>query len=258
MWQWLGELDRILRGDATRLAVLRSGRIEISIGGQSAVLVLLSVLYGFFMGWFALYNRDAPEYRQVVATMIKVPALFFLTLLVTFPSLYVFNALVGSRLTPVALLRLLIAALGVNLAVLASFGPIVAFFSITTSSYPFMGLLNVLFFAVAGALGLAFLLQTLHRLTIAYQQMSAADLSATADQPGDSIGPLERLEGHLLGHNVKTVFYCWIIAFGLVGAQMSWVLRPFIGDPAQPFEWFRPRQSHFFEAVWLAWRHLFS
>jgi hypothetical protein len=257
MWQWLRELDRILRGDATRLAVLRSGRIEISIGGQSVVLVALSILYGFFMGWFALYNRDAPEYRQVVATMIKVPALFFLTLLVTFPSLYVFNALVGSKLTPVALLRLLIAALGVNLAVLASFGPIVAFFSITTSSYPFMGLLNVLFFAVAGALGLAFLLQTLHRLTIAYQHMLEADPSGTANPPDESVGPLERLERHLLGHNVKTVFYCWIIAFGLVGAQMSWVLRPFVGDPSQPFEWFRLRQSHFFEAVWLALRHLF-
>jgi hypothetical protein len=258
MRRWLRELDRILRGDATRPAVLRSGRIEISIGGQSIVLVALSVLYGFFMGWFALYNREAPEYRQVVAAMMKVPALFFLTLLVTFPSLYVFNALVGSRLTPVALLRLLIAALGVNLAVLASFGPIVAFFSITTSSYPFMGLLNVLFFAVAGALGLAFLLQTLHRLTLAYQQMFEADLPPSADQPDDRVGPLEGLEGRLLGHNVKTVFYCWIIAFGLVGAQMSWVLRPFIGDPVQPFQWFRPRQSHFFAAVWLALRHLFS
>ena len=37
-----------------------------------------------------------------------------LTLLVTFPSLYVFNALVGSRLTPVSLMRMLIASLGVT------------------------------------------------------------------------------------------------------------------------------------------------
>jgi hypothetical protein len=258
MGQWLRELDQILRGDATRLAVLRSGKIEVSIGGQSAVLLVLSVLYGFFMGWFALYNRDAPEYRQVVAAMLKVPALFFLTLLITFPSLYVFNALVGSRLTPVALLRLLIAALGVNLAVLASFGPIVAFFSVSTSSYDFMGLLNVLFFAVAGALGLAFLLQTLHRLTIAGEEGRVAEQPQVANEPEQGAGPLERPEGHLFGRNVKRVFYCWIIAFGLVGAQMSWVLRPFIGDPGQPFQWFRPRQSHFFEAVWLALRHLFS
>jgi len=39
------------------------------------------------------------------------------------------------------------------------------------------------------------------------------------------------------------------VVFCLVGAQMSWVLRPFIGDPERPFEWFRPRESNFFESV---------
>jgi hypothetical protein len=258
MGRWLYELDQILRGETTRLAVLRSGNIDVSIGGLSAVQVVLSVLYGFFMGWFALTNREAPEYRQVVAAMLKVPALFFLTLLITFPSLYVFNALVGSRLTPVSLLRLLVAALGVNVAILASFGPIVAFFSVTTTSYDFMGLLNVLFFGVAGALGLAFLLQTLQRLTIAPQKPLAVEPPETADAPEPSVGPLERAEGHLLGRNVRIVFYCWILLFGLVGTQLSWVLRPFIGDPNQPFQWFRPRQSHFFEAVWKALYHLFT
>jgi hypothetical protein len=253
MWRGLRELDRILRGEATRLPALRSGKIELPLGSLTLVLLLLSVLYGFFMGWFALFNRTAPEYRQALATMIKVPALFFLTLMVTFPSLYVFNALVSSRLTGGALLRLLIAALGVTLAVLASFGPIVAFFSVTTSSYPFMSLLNVLLFAAAGGLGLAFLLQTLHRLTVA-----GTEPGAPGATPDAGIGPLERLEGHLLGRNVKAVFYCWVVVFGLVGSQMSWILRPFIGDPGQPFTWFRPRQAHFFEAVWHALRQLFS
>jgi hypothetical protein len=46
------------------------------------------------------------------------------------------------------------------------------------------------------------------------------------------------------------------VIFGLVGAQMGWVLRPFIGDPGREFEWFRHRQSSFFEAVWGALRQL--
>lgn len=37
--------------------------------------------------------------------------------------------------------------------------------------------------------------------------------------------------------------------YGLVGAQMGWLLRPFIGNPNLPFEWFRPRQGSFFQAV---------
>ncbi len=35
----------------------------------------------------------------------------------------------------------------------------------------------------------------------------------------------------------------------MVGAQMSWVLRPFIGG-GREFALFRPRGSNFFEAVW--------
>src|SRR5437868_12466167 len=106
---------------------------------------------------------------QMIAAILKVPALFFLTLLVTFPSLYVFSALMGSRLTVNSTLRLLVAALAVMLAVLSSLGPIVAFFSFTTTSYPFMVLLNVVVFSISGVLGLAFLLQTLRRLAVAVE-----------------------------------------------------------------------------------------
>jgi hypothetical protein len=213
--------------------------------------------------------------------MLKVPALFFLTLLVTFPSLYVFNALVGSRLGLAAVLRLLIASLGVNLAVLASLGPIVAFFSASTTSYAFMVLLNVLVFSIAGVLGLSFLLQTLHRLTVAQQEAdTAARIAqaramlppAPADRPADPAageepasveiapeqGALDRLEEYALTAQVKTVFRCWVIVFGLVGAQMGWVMRPFIGSPSQPFTWFRTRESNFLEAIFQTFLNLFS
>ena len=42
------------------------------------------------------------------------------------------------------------ASLGVIVTVLASLGPIVAFFSVCTTSYPFMVLFNVVVFAIAG------------------------------------------------------------------------------------------------------------
>jgi hypothetical protein len=65
-------------------------------------------------------------------------------------------------------------------------------------------------------------------------------------------GALEPLEGQVLGPHVKTVFRCWVVLFGLVGAQMGWVLRPFVGDPSLPFTWLRPRGSNFFQGVWQA------
>jgi hypothetical protein len=202
---------------------------------------------------------------QLLATTVKVPALFYLTLLVTFPSLYVFNALVGSRLTLSSVLQLLVASLAVNLAVLASLGPIVLFFSLSTKSHAFIQLLNVAVFSVAGVLGLGFLLQTLHRLTMvaesrttkvggfeATSQLSESGAIETESQDKSNRelpSALDMLEGQTLGKHTRTVFACWVIVFALVGAQMGWVLRPFVGNPTLPFEWFRERKSNFFEAV---------
>src|SRR5687768_14627007 len=190
MWHWIKALDRVLKGEATRPAALRSGTIDLPLGGLSFVLLILGAIYGVCMGAFALVARwDTPHhymaYQQMAYSAAKVPLLFFLTLIVTFPSLYVFNALVGSRLSAGSLLRLLVAALGVTLAVLASFGTIVVFFSLSSTSYAFMVLLNVAVFAVAGLLGMGFLLQTLHRLSqaqvLAMEQPAAATPAPQAE-----------------------------------------------------------------------------
>ncbi len=324
MLNWIKELDRLLRGEATRLSALRRGTIEIAPDGLSIVLLLLGLLYGVCMGCYALFQTSGASFPQFIATIGKVPVLFLLTLVVTFPSLYVFNALVGSRLTLSSVFRLILAALGIMVAVLASFGPIVAFFSASTTSYQFMLLLNVVVFAVSGFLGLKFLLHTLHRLSVVQaaaplqpvtspngaahhsapssvaQRVSDEDLFATAKpgaplppppapprgataqtaiapprpapaapvhrtpvapapaSAGEPAGALDRLEDHTVGSDVTTIFRIWIIVFGLVGAQMSWVLRPFLGHPGREFMFFAPRESNFFEAVFKALASLLS
>ena len=252
MLHWFKQLDRILRGEATRLSALKTGTIDLPVGGLVIVLIILGLLYGLCMGLFSVIASGGKNYAQLAATTFKVPALFFLTLLVTFPSLYVFNALVGSRLTVSSVLRLLIAALGVMLAVLASLGTIVAFFSVSTSSYSFMILLNVVVFAISGFLGLMFLLQTLHRLSIAQDaelpiQPDSATPPPLPDVPEPSA--IGRVDERALGPHVRVVFRIWMMVFSLVGAQMGWVMRPFIGDPNLPFTLFRHRGSNFFEAV---------
>jgi len=351
----LTELDRILRGELTRVSSLRRGGLEISPRRLSLIIVILAMSYGICMGTFALFRANGPgrdlrlmssvkdqseiptegkdviivaavnnvlhfrmldgngkvvvdtdEKRlteharqiedlrtqlvglwpphelngsekgrlstavasivghthgpsalQVVASMIKVPLLFYLTLLVTLPSLYVFNSLVGSRLRLGVVVRLLVASLGVMVAVLASLGPIVAFFSVSTASYPFILLFNVAVFAVAGVLGLAFLLQTLHRLSVLDSQPPAVTAVETSEaaEPASALDPLEN---RVLSQHVKTVFRLWVIVFALVGMQMGWVLRPFIGSPNMPFTWLRGRESNFFQAVLRTVASLFS
>ena len=80
-------------------------------------------------------------------------------------------------------------------------------------------------------------------------------ISPSGDPPS---GALDQPEGQVLGGHVKLVFRCWVVVFALVGSQMAWVLRPFLGDPAQEFAWFRPRGSRFFEGVWYHIAHLFN
>jgi len=90
--------------------------------------------------------KDVPDalkdsngrYLQWFATVVKVPALFYLALIVTFPIVVRIQRAVGSRLTLVTRASVLVESLAVNLAVLAWLGPIVMFFSLTTQSYAFI------------------------------------------------------------------------------------------------------------------------
>ncbi|PQV65538.1 hypothetical protein B1R32_101280 [Abditibacterium utsteinense] len=262
----LRDLDRLLRGDATRLAALKQGKIEVEEGQMPWIIIGLGLFYGLCMGCFALFNKPfADAWLQTAASMAKVPVLFGATLVVTFPSLYVFNTLVGSRLTLQSVWRLLLSALAVMMAVLASLGPIVGFFSISTTNYPFILLLNVAVFSLSGFLGLKFLLHTLHRLMmVLYEAKAPAPIVPTVDEFGfpiagaKEIGALEAVDERAMGANVRQVFAAWVLVFGMVGAQMSWVLRPFISSPDRPFIFFSPRESNFFAAVFEAIVRVFA
>src|SRR5215218_9330014 len=177
------ELDRILRGAGAGAPGSEAGVLAVPLGPLLTVNVILASLYGVCMGFFGVFGRPEPEWRFVVADAIKVPLLFFFTLVVTFPSLYVFNALVGSRLGITELARLLGAALGVLVAVLAAFGAIVAFFSVTTTSYPFIVLLNVAVFTLAAGFAITFLLRTVDRLTTPPLVLPAAPTAEPAALP---------------------------------------------------------------------------
>jgi hypothetical protein len=256
------KLDALLRGEATTLPHLREGRLDVPVVGLSVVLSTLGMIYGACMGLFAITGNGSGSGMQILAASVKVPLLFVLTLLVTFPSLYVFNALFGSRLRLVPMLQLMIGSIAVALAVLSSIGPITAFFGVSSTSYAFMVLLNVVVFAVAGGLGLVFLLQTLHRMTV-IQEIEVAG-PPPLDRP-EGVADAEfvpsavaRSTAEPIRGGVWMIFQTWVLVFGLVGMQMAWLLRPFIGTPDKPFEWFRPRGGNFFEAVYTQATKLFG
>ncbi|MBN2559803.1 MAG: hypothetical protein JXQ75_02595 [Phycisphaerae bacterium] len=261
MLSWLRHVDELLRGRKTTPALLAEGRIDLPLGMYVPMVLIFGAAYGFFMGWYAVVSREPASYMQLIASTVKLPALFLLTLVVTFPSLYVFNALVGCRLSFGATLRLLVGAIVVNVTVAASLGTILGFFTFSTESYSFMILLNVVLLAIAGFVALAFLLHTLRRLAssphadplpASRQGCDEGDKADGSKPSSRELGPLEETPGSLpdeaLGQ-ARTIFRIWIVIYGLVGAQMGWLLRPFIGSPDLPFTWFRHRQGNFFESI---------
>jgi hypothetical protein len=268
-------LDELLRGRLTSPQSLAEGRLKLSLRQFVPLAALLGTTYGFFMGWYAIslyWGGSVPEPSrmwQILASSVKLPMLFMLTLVVTFPSLYVFNALFGCRAGFVDTLRLLVGAVTVNVAIAASLGPILGFFTLSTTSYPFMVLLNVVLLGIAGFVALAFLLQTLRRLappiveaTPARPPVAPPPIEPMHDSTDldpreigaiiEEVGPLDRpppgQPPQAFGQ-AKTVFQIWLLIYALVGAQMGWILRPFIGSPSLPFQWFRPRSGNFFQAV---------
>jgi len=231
--QILARIDTLLRGGFTEPEQLSLGRVSVGASDLGIAAAPLGLVYGLFMGLYAVMRGGPGAGLQLVATSLKVPLLFLLTLVVTLPSLYVLSALARSRLSFLHTLRLLLAAVTVNCALLASFGPVTGFFTLSTESYPFMILLNVAFFACSGIVGLSFLRKAL-------DAVFAPETGTPASQTAAS-----------------QVFRAWILIYAIVGAQMGWILRPFIGAPNAPFQWFRARDSNFFVAVWESLLRLF-
>lgn len=249
-------VDGLLRGHYTQREELAQGRIEVPVRTLIRAGFALGALYGVFMGLFGALRGGRDGGMQLLASTLKVPLLFLLTLVVTFPSLYVFSALRNSRLAAGQTLRLLLVAIGVNLAVLASFGPVTAFFTLSTDSYPFMVVLNFAFFAVAGIVATVFLGRALRAVFPPSQRRAPVEALAPAGEaPAFESAPtpsLPRRQPEL------SVLRIWIVIYAVVGAQMGWILRPFIGTPDAPFEWFRERRSNVLEAILHAIGALFS
>lgn len=201
------------------------------------------------MGLFAAFRSENPSYLHLLATTFKVPLLFLLTLVVTYPSLYVVSALFESKLKHRETLRLLLATMATNLALLASLGPVTAFFTLSTDSYAFMVVLNVLFFACSGLVGLGFLRKALRTIFAAPEPVAqvSEESGEVRFTPASGTPAAAR------------VFGFWILIYGAVGAQMGWILRPFIGDPNLPFQLFRGgRESNFFASFFKARGQLFQ
>jgi hypothetical protein len=192
---------------------------EVRPAGFDRTLLLgvafLYAIYGVSMGLF----RGA---LPAVVAGLKLPFLFLFTQVICFPLFYILNCLMGPRLKTRHCFRLLLLATSANASALASYAPISYFFTLTTSKmgYHFLVIMHVAVFAVAGLLSI---------VVIALVVRSTAVRLQYRIRPAFIIG--------------------WSTLYALVGTQMAWVLRPWVGAWTVPYAPLRPIGGSFIESI---------
>lgn len=170
--------------------------------GFMAKALIAGGIYGFVMG---IYHSVA----QAFLSALKVPLLFIITLLICIPTLHFMGLILGSKLKLKQTLSILTYAISVTCVILASFAPISLFFIFSHSSYKFIMILHVLFFAISGLVGLYFVRKNFK---------SMFELSVNTDEePGMS----------------RKILPVWMVLYMFVGCQLAYILSPFVGTDAQ-------------------------
>jgi hypothetical protein len=180
------------------------------------VSILLSfAIYGIIIG-------SSHSFGQSLLAGLKLPILFLLTLVICYPTLYVFNCLIGSDLRLRQYAFLLLGSVAVMGVLLLAFAPITLFFLLTTDHYQFFKILNVAILAVCGFFGV--------------RALYAGMLFLTKDDKKTL--PLR-----------KKLLVFWILLFAFVGCQLAWTIRPFFGSPGTPVEFIRDLQGNFYSDI---------
>jgi hypothetical protein len=208
---------------------------EIHEGVQLKSKISALLIFSFLC--FSIYGAIIGSFHspfQAMSSMIKLPALYLITLMVCLPALYIFNALFGSKKTLIQHVAYVLSAAAVIALLLCGFAPVVLFFLMTLSvkEYSFYLLMNVAIFMITGVFGVSFLYQAMRPVA----------------------GENEVAETIKIRHQILQF---WLMLYGFVGSQLGWTLRPFFGSPGN-FEVFRPKDGNFLTGVFQALGNILS
>lgn len=194
--------------------VVNDVALKSKLARLTSIVVAGGAIYGFSMGL-------RHSFLQALSSAFKVPALFFITLLICLSTLHFLGLLFGSRLALTQTLTVLLTGVAVNSVLLGSFSPISLFFLLSGSSYEFLMLMHVTIFIICGVAGLIYIHKNFHYI----RQLSGTESSA----------------GFLLP--------IWMVLYMFVGSQMAYILAPFVGRDSV-FMLFRIPQDNFYTYLW--------
>jgi len=197
--------DKLLGGQSVPAREPRDQRLPL-LGSLILAIVVYGMFYGAVMGSYG--GTSGVRFWQAVYSAVKVPLLMIATFILSLPSFFVINTLLGLRDDFGRVVRALISTQAGLTIILSALAPFTAFWYLSGSDYEPAILFNGIMFAVA-----SFSAQWILRRQYA---------------------PLIRAN---LRH--RLMLRTWIVIYVFVGIQMAWVLRPFIGHPHAPVQFFR-------------------
>ncbi len=226
MYAWLSSADDILRRAPWVMYDANSLR---AIARMIGWLVLCGLLYGAVMGTFRALASQPQWLLQIVYSAVKVPLLLSVTFLVSLPSFFVLNTVVGLRKDFVQSVRALMAAQAGLAIVLASLTPLTFFCYASSAVHRQALFVNAVMFGVASFTA-QWLLRDYYRPLIA------------------------RNSRH------RWLLWCWLAVYSVVAIQMAWLMRPFLGAPGQDVVFLRPKawDNAYVIVVRLIWRTIFG
>jgi hypothetical protein len=177
-----------------------------ALDALALAIVAWGMFYGAVMGTFG--GVAGTRIWQVVYSAAKVPILIVVTFVLSLPSFFVLNTLLGLRSDFPRVLAALVRMQAGLTVILAALAPFTAFWYISGSAYDAAILFNGVMFAVAS-------------------------FSAQWILRREYLPLVQSNSRH------RWMLRTWIIVYVFVGIQMGWVLRPFVGNPAAPVEFFR-------------------
>lgn len=187
-------------------AMLRPAPAPAGTARTATLVVLFGLLYGAVMGSFGGIGLDRLE--QILYSALKVPILFLATFAICLPSFFVLNTLLGLRRDFAEVARALVGTQAALTVVLSALAPYTALWYLSFANYQWAQLFNGLMFALASAAAQV-VLWRLYRPLVARHRRHRA------------------------------LAFGWLALYVFVGIQMAWVLRPFVGHPGLPTQFFR-------------------
>ncbi len=203
------------------------------IGGHSprvllAAIVLAGAVYGGVMGTFQL--TSLARLPLVAFSAFKVPILIVLTTAICLPAYFVLNTILGLREDFPRALRAVLIGQTAQAIALASLAPLVLVAYASGVTHGQAQLASALNFLLATGVGQVVLIRH-YRVLIREDGEMPRAAGRGASGGGEANG------GRGAKHRI--MLWTWVVIYAFVGIQLGWILRPYIGVPGLPVQFFR-------------------